>query len=330
MNKKSILVILIIVLTVITFIAIMKTVEVINRKEFARPIVYVVVKSVDPDVEFWEVAKSGANVAGIELGVDVVWLGPRAETDVDEQINIVNEVILKKPDAIVLAASDFTRLQDTAEKIMDSNITLVTLDSEVQTSYEHSFVATNNIEAAKEAARKMAEVIGEEGKVAIISHVFGVSTAIDRERGFREEINTYENIQLIDKMFYSDADTKKSYRETLNMLEEFPGIKGIFGTNETTAVGIGRAVKDKGLAGKVKVIGFDSNKELVQLIEEGVIDAVMIQKPFNMGYMGIKKAVEEYQNDKAEKKFIDTGSVLITKENLYEKENQKLIFPFAK
>ncbi|MBC7959951.1 MAG: substrate-binding domain-containing protein, partial [Vallitaleaceae bacterium] len=148
--------------------------------------------------------------------------------------------------------------------------------------------------------------------------------------GFIEGLEKYPNIHILDETWDCNSDVDLAYKKTLEILVKYPDVTGIFGSNEVSILGVARAIKDSELTGKIKLIGFDSNEEVVKLIEEGVIEATMVQRPFNMGYMGVKKAIEEYYNKKNVSEFIDTGYVVITKDNIYEPENQKLIFPFKK
>jgi len=291
-------------------------------------VVYVVVKSIDPEFEFWQTVKMGAETAARELDIDIVFTGPMEESDIAGQIEILEDIIPKRPMAIVLAPSDYKKLVPISEKIIKSNITLVTIDSAIDTPLCKSLISTNNLEAARQAAEEMARLIGYAGKVAIMSYVKGVSTAIERERGFREALSKYPQIQLVDETWFSEGREDIAYDQTLDMLSKHPDVSGIFGANEKTVIGIARAIEDLGLSGKIKLVGFDGDQEEVMFIEKGVIDAVMVQRPFNMGYLGVREAVE-ISLGKKRPEYIDTGVVLIRRDNLYTPENQKLLFPFV-
>ena len=326
--KRNIL--LISILFVVLIFSAINTLNLINERNYKKPVVYLVLKTINPNIEFWESVKKGAELASVEFEVDVIVEGAIDETNVEVQDEILEEIIKKKPKAIVLAVTDYKKIQPVAEKILEEGITLVTIDSDVKTDYKHSFVATNNTLAAKKAGKEMARILGEKGQVAVMTHFYASTTAKEREQGFRQELESYKDIKVIDKTWYCNSDVNLAYQKTLSILKEHPEVNGIFGSNEVAILGIAKAISDKGLSNKIKLIGFDSNPEVVQLIEEDVIDAVMVQRPFNMGYIGIKKAVEETKDRRKQKEFIDTGCVLITKENVYEPENQKLIFPFSK
>ncbi len=327
---KRLSVFIIILLVIILGLSTTYTIYFISNAKEDRPSVYVVMKSINPEVEFWSCIRDGAQIAGTELGVEVIALGSTEEKEVEEQILILRGLIEKRPSAIVLAANDYERMGDIAEDIYEAGITLVTVDSDVKSSYKHTYVGTNNIEGARQAADEMAKVLGGNGRVAIMTYFSGTSTAIDREKGFRDQISEHPGIDIIGETWTCNSDAQQAYTETLKMLEKYPDITGIFGSNETSILGVAKAVKDLGMAGKIKLIGFDSSEGIVTMIEEGVIDGVIVQRPFNMGYISVKMAVDEYYNDHQKKEYVDTGCVFVTKDNIYTPENQKLIFPFVK
>lgn len=331
MQKSKVPIILLISTIFVTLVfSIIYTLNAIDDAKSSKPVVYMVMKSTDQNIAFWNTVKEGAEIAGMELEVEVISTGPSNETDIESQQKILVDILEAQPHAVVLAAVDFERIQPFAERIMDAGITLVTVDSDVKTQYPHIFVATNNIEAAKMAGTQMGKALDGKGKVAVMTHFFASTTAYDRQSGFVEQMEQYPYIEVIDEKWDCNSDINIAYEKTLEILEKHPDVAGIFGSNEASLVGVARAIKDRGLAGKIKIIGFDSNEEVVQLIEENIIDATMVQRPFNMGYMGVKKAIEESNNKRNANEFVDTGYVLITKDNIYEPENQKLIFPFAK
>lgn len=305
------------------------TLNEIDNSKSVKPVVYMVMKSMDQNINFWNTVKEGAEIAGMELEVEVISIGPANETDIESQQQILTDILEKKPAAVVLAAVDYERIQTFAESIMDAGITLVTVDSDVKTDYPHIFVATNNIDAAKMAGARFGEILEGKGKIAVMTHFFASTTAYDRQSGVIEQLKQYPGIEVIDETWDCNSDIDIAYEKALEIIKKYPDVTGIFGSNEASLLGVARAIDDLGLGGKIKIVGFDSNEEVVQLIENGVIDATMVQRPFNMGYMGVKKAIEETNKKSNVDEFIDTGYVLITKDNIYEPENQKLIFPFT-
>ena len=165
----------------------------------------------------------------------------------------------------------------------------------------------------------------EDTKVAIVGHVKTASTAIEREKGVRSGLGDEED--RIVEVVFCDSEFDKAYNLTIDLMDKYPDITMIGGLNEYSSVGAARAIKKLGLAGRVKVIGFDSSIEEVELLEEGVFQGIIIQKSFNMGYLGIEEAVKLLKGKNVEEN-VDSGSQLITKDNMYTEENQKLLFPF--
>ena len=172
----------------------------------------------------------------------------------------------------------------------------------------------------------MAEYLSPGAKIGVIGQTPGASTAIDRTSGVKTALNN--NGLVLTDIRYCNSQEALAISETEKMLKEHPDIKGIVGVNEVSAMGAALAVKKMGLTDKVCIVGFDSSLSEVALIEEGVIKATVVQKPFNMGYAAVNSAVQAVKGIRLPASH-DTGSVLITKSNMYNRENQKLIFPFT-
>ena len=171
----------------------------------------------------------------------------------------------------------------------------------------------------------MKRFVSEDSCIAIIGHVKNSSTAIEREIGVRKGLGEYEE-KIVDVVF-CDSDYDKAYTQMMNLLEKYPSIDLVAGLNEYSAVGAARAIKEKGLEKQIKVVGIDSSLEEIQMLEEGIFTAIVMQNPFKMGYMGMEVAVKILDGEKVLKN-IDSGCQLITKDSMYTEENQKLLFPF--
>lgn len=289
---------------------------------------YFVPKSIEEGFEFWNIVMDGANTAANELGINIHFAGTMKETNIEGQIAILKEIIPKKPKAIIIAPADQDLLIPVCQQIMEEGIQLVLIDSDVNMDKPKALIQTDNLAAASAVARNLAEHIDRNGKVAIFSHVEGTSTAIQREKGFRQAMENYEDIAVYETTFFSDGQENKAYEEAMNFFSEHHDITAIFATNEKTAMGVGKALKDLKLEEKIIFVGFDADATQVQFIEEGIMLGSMVQKPFNMGYIGVKEAYGISELGK-EPTYIDTGFQWIDKENLFTPENQKLLFPFA-
>jgi len=301
-----------------------------HRMTFPRPArVDVIIKtnSNTDAMEFWQVLVDGVHVAAEEFRVDVRVSGPRTEADVDVQIAMVEDAIESRPDAIVLAATDFDRLVPVAQKIVDRGIKLIILDSGINADIAHSTVQTDNVAAGNKAGRVMQEYLQGPAKIAIISFVKNAASHLDREKGVREVLEGDPRVVQLDT-YSVDGSEQNAYAKVMEILRNDPGVTGVIGLNEGTTVGAGRAIRELGLKDRVTLVGFDNSLEEIKFLEEGVLKATVIQRPFSMGYLSIKTAAEVISGKKVPRT-IDTGSLVITRKNMYEEENQKLLFPFV-
>jgi len=290
----------------------------------------VVIKSTDNSMDFWKVIHDGVRVAADEFGVEAKVTGSLNEADVEQQIAAVDAAIARKPDAIVLAATDRDRLVPVAERAAKRGIRLIILDSGIASERAISTVSTDNIKAGREAGAVMLEQLkGTAGpsKVAVINYMSSAASLIAREQGVREVLQG-DGITILGP-YDAEGLQDNAYEIAKRVIREHPDLTGIVGLNEPTSVGAGRAILDLGKEGDIRLIGFDSSMNEIKLLERGVMQATIIQKPFQMGYLSVKAAVDVIRGGPGSvPKFIDTGSLVITKQNMYEEENQKLLFPF--
>ncbi len=288
--------------------------------------IQIVLKSIKGQpMDFWDVVQQGIDQAAKEFGVEVEISGPRFEKEITLQINILNGILEKEPPMLILAANDFKRLVQSVENAAAKKIPVITLDSGVDSDIPVSFIATDNLEAGFKAGTEMKRLI--EGKtnneIAIVSHIQETATAIDREAGVRSALES-ENII---GTWFCDVEQEKAYLITLELLKN-PELGGIVALNEVSALGVARAIDETGEKDRVFVVGFDNAIRELLFLEEGVIKATVVQRPYNMGYLAVKTAAE-YLSGKPIERIIDTGSVLITKENMFQREYQELLFPFT-
>lgn len=283
-------------------------------------------KIIDDENDFWTALIAGVKMAAQEHNVRLHIVAPSKEEEYKQQNALIEWAIDQKPDAILLAPCDYTQTTRVAQKVKENEITLIFIDSDVDKPICDSIVATDNFIAGNKMGRMAREYISKDTKIGVVGHVQASSTSIERIRGIEYGLGEAKN-QIVDTVF-SDSSFDKAYNATVQMLREHPDISFIFGTNEYASVGSANAIKDMGLAGKVKMIGFDNSLEEAQLLEEGVFEAIMIQKPFNMGYLGIEQALHVIRGETYTRS-VDSGSEIITTENMYTRENQKLLFPFV-
>lgn len=287
--------------------------------------IYVVMKATESDMEFWQVVQAGMQAAATQYDVAPQVVGPRLEKDVDQQIQILDDVIKKRPDGILLVAGDYNRLVPLVRKAAAEGITIVTLDSGLNSDVPVSFVGTDSVAAGYKAGREIVRLVPPGKEIAIISHIRGNATAIEREKGAREALKEQGRPAPIGT-FFVENDLGKAYRIVTELVATHPNLGGIVALNENSTVGTGRALRDAGAAGRIKLVGFDNSKEEAQFLESGVVQALMVQKPFNMGYIGIRTLVDAMRGEKVPK-VRHTASVLVRKSDMFTPENQKLLFP---
>ena len=230
------------------------------------------------------------------------------------------DCVHKKP----VYPANYTETVQYADRIEEANIKLVLVDSVMEKEMGNCVVATDNVEAG----RKMGVFIKENSKeicaIGVIGHVQGSSTATQREQGLREGLGEFEE-KIVDVVF-CDSDYHKAYQITREMLLDYPEINVLAGLNEYSSVGAAKAVIELGLQDEIFMIGFDSSLKEVDYLESEIFEAIVVQKPLNMGYLAIENTVKLLEN-KELPQYIDSGSALITKETMYMPENQKLLFP---
>jgi ribose transport system substrate-binding protein len=274
---------------------------------------------------FWLSVKAGAEAAGKDLNVNIIWKGAASETDITGEINIVEDMINQQVDGIVLAPSHGDSLVPVVDRAQKQGIPVTIFDSGISTQNYLSYVSTDNREGGAVGARRMAEKLGGKGKVAILGVKKGSVSTDEREEGFRDTIQKqFPGISLVPIIYYGEASANKSLAAAEDVLTSNPDLTGLFASNESSTVGAVRAVRQRNLAGKVTLVGFDATSDLVQNVKDGSIDSLVLQNPRKMGYEGVKTIVDKIAGKTPERR-IDTGVKLLTKENLSTPEMQDLI-----
>lgn len=268
--------------------------------------------------QFWQAVKAGADKAAAEFNVKVTFEGPDNETMVDRQIDMLSAAIAKKPTAIGFAALDSQAAIPLLRQASKAGIPIIAFDSGVDSDIPKATAATDNVAAAALAADKMAEKIGKAGPVAILAHDQTSRTGIDRRDGFIQRVKSkYPKIDVV-TVQYGSGDHLKSTEVTKSILLANPNLKGIFGTNEGSAIGVANGVRELGRKGVV-IIGYDSGAQQTKAIREGLIAGAVTQNPVGIGYETVKAAVAVAQG-KSVPKSIDTGFYYYDKSNIDKPE----------
>lgn len=275
--------------------------------------------------QFWLTVKAGADAAGKEYNANIIWNGPAQETEIAEQINILQDMIARGVDAVVIAACDAHALVDPIHNALDAGVPVITIDSGIESDRPLSFVATDNVAAAKAAADVLADLIGGEGKVGVMPIVPGAATSEMREQGFREGAKAHPGMVIATTLF-SYSDSAKAMAAAEDMLTANPDLAGIFVENEAGCIGAVQAVKAAGKAGQVKLVAFDAAEQQIEALKDGTVQALVVQNPFQMGYQGVKAAIDHIEGREIPKR-IDTGVTIVTQENLNDPDVQALLHP---
>lgn len=281
------------------------------------------------NANLWQNVKKGAEAAGKDLGNEykVTFQGPQAETAIDEEVNMVNNAINRGVSGIVLAASDPEALIPPVKKAFENGIPVVIIDSGINSDgkYYQSFLATDNRAAGKLAAEKLLAKHGmKKGKVAVMSYTPGAASAIERTGGFMDEVKKQQDIKLMEPL-YSQSDMVTALNQTIDVLTSNPDLTAIFGANEPTAVGMARAIKERGFAGKLVAVGFDGNQDLQNFVRDGTLEGIVVQSSYQMGYKGVNTINKIIKGEKVDK-FIDTGVVFVTKDNIDSEEAKAVLY----
>ena len=284
--------------------------------------------------EFWKTVHAGADKAGKELGVEIIWKGPLKEDDRDAQISVVEDFTSKGVSGIVLAPLDDTALRAPVANAQNNGIPVVLFDSGMKGTAGKdfvSFVATDNFRGGQLAGEYLAKTLNGKGSVIVLRYNEGSDSTTKREDGFLDAVKKSPGIKILSSDQYAGVTTETAYKAGENLLSRYKGqkIDGIFCACEPVAFGMLRALQDANLAGKVNLIGFDSSEVMLKSIQNGQVKAIVVQNPMQIGYMGVKTLVQHLKNQKVPER-IDTGATLITKENMETPEIQSLLNPLEK
>ena len=277
---------------------------------------------------FWQSVHAGANKAAGETGVEVEWNGPASETDFNGQLQIVEAMINKHLDAIVLAPIDKKAMVSVVERAMRANIPVVIFDSPVDTDQFVAQVATDNYKAGQLAAERMGKITDGKGKIAIVAVQVGAASTMAREQGFEDTIKSqFPGIRIMDKR-YGEAAVERSLTVAENMLTAYSDLDAMFASNESSTVGASRAIKARG-GTKVQLVGFDSGPSLEEDLKSGVIDSLVVQDPFTMGYRALTIAVKKL-NGETPQKIQNLEPHLVTRADLDKPDVRALLNPDLK
>jgi len=283
--------------------------------------------------EFWKSIHAGSNKAAGELTaqgteVEVIWKGPIREDDREQQIQVVEGFAAQAVSGIVLAPLDNRALVRPVAEAGRAGVPTVIIDSGLESNDFVSFVATDNRKGGTLAADRMGQLLNGKGKVLVLRYAEGSASTTEREEGFISQIKQkFPEIELVSTNQYAGATRDTAKRASENLLNTYADqVQGIFTPNESSTAGMLLALQDIGKAGKVSFVGFDSSQTFIDAINANQLHGIVVQNPFNMGYLGVRTMVDNLLGKPVSKQ-IDTGVMLVTKENMQSPEVQTLLHP---
>jgi ribose transport system substrate-binding protein len=283
--------------------------------------------------EFWKSIHAGSIKAARELSaqgteVEVIWKGPLREDDREQQIQVVEGFAAQGVSGIVLAPLDDRALVRPVADAKRAGVPTVIIDSGLQSTDFVSFVATDNRKGGSLAAERMGQLLQGRGKVLVLRYAEGSASTSEREAGFIETIKAkFPQIELVSTDQYAGATRDTAKRASENLLNRFgEEVQGIFTPNESSTAGMLLALQDIGKAGKISFVGFDSSQVFIDALKGDQLHGIVVQNPFNMGYLGVRTMVASLSGTTVEQK-IDTGVMLVTKDNMSSPEVEALLHP---
>jgi|TARA_R100000935_G_scaffold30321_1_gene50660 ribose transport system substrate-binding protein len=286
----------------------------------------VIVKTTNSN--FWQNVSKGADAAIAGQSAHTVsFNGPASESAVADQVSLVENAINRGVSAIVLAPSDPEALAPVVKRAFEAGIPVAIIDSMLAAgneAYYQTFLSTDNCAAGELAAQTMIDAAGSTGKVAVMSYVAGVGSEIGRVGCFSDYLAKNSDLEIVGP-FYSQSQMATALNQTTDILAANTDLVGIFGANEPTAIGMGRAIEQAGKAGQLTAIGFDGNADLQDMVKSGTLLATAVQGSFQMGELGVQAVMGVLAGETIET-FIDTGVVMVTKDNIDSPVAQNVLY----
>ena len=275
--------------------------------------------------QFWQTVHAGAVQAGREYGFEIEWNAPALEIDAPRQIDIAQSMVTRKLAGIAIAPVDRKALVSVIERATAQGVPVAVYDSDVDTNRRITYVATDNREGGRMAARRLGQVLGGKGKVLVVGFMPGSASTMEREEGFLEEMKkSFPGIVVMDLQF-GMASRAKSMSVTENALSANADLTGIFADNESSLAGAVQALKGRNNR-SVKLVGFDASEQLIGDLKEGWIESLVVQDPFKMGYESVK-AIGEKRKGSSVAARMDLPARLIEPKDLDLPDVKALLFP---
>jgi ribose transport system substrate-binding protein len=285
--------------------------------DFSKDHIDVIVKATTS--QYWATVFDGAAAAANKLGVTISKLGAAAETDVAQEVSIMENAIQSRPTAIVVAATNAQALAKPIDAATNAGIPVIVIDSNANTDKYVTFLATNNVTGGERAADELASCVKartgkEEGDVAYMTALAGAQSLNDRDKGFVDELKKYPGLKIVDHRV-GNNDPGRALSDAEDILTRHPSLSGVFADNELEGDGAGRAIQEKNLGAKMCAVAFDTSDQEVAFVRDGQLDGLIVQNPYMMGYAGVWYALAA-ANGVVLPHYVDSGVHVVTKANI--------------
>lgn len=280
------------------------------------------------ETEFWKSVFAGARAAASEYNVNLNIVGPETEEDYETQNALIEDAVAQGAEALVFSAISYTENAPAIDAAAEAGVKIAVIDSDVDSRAVGVRIGTDNVEAGRMTAQAALAAREDRLVLGLINYDLGSRNGQEREQGLREELARSDRVGEIYTLNVL-AEVGDAREKTMELLRAHPEINVVVGFNEPTAVGAAQAVDRLGLGGTVDVVGFDSNVETVDLMQTGVVSALIVQNPYAMGYLGVEAACDLLGGETFDPNaLLDTATQIVTRENMFSLEGQKALFPF--
>lgn len=278
--------------------------------------------------EFWLSVFAGAEAAATEYNVKLTIVGPETEEDYETQNRMVAQAVADGAEALVFSAIDYENNAVAIDDAAGQGVRIVAIDSNVDSSAVSTYIGTDNYAAGQMAARAALERVEGELKVGIINYDISSANGQERQRGAADIFQESGRAELV-AVINTLAEAGQAREDTAALLKKHPEINVLLAFNEPTSVGAAEAVENLGLSEQVFLVGFDSNVITIDGLQEGSVDALVVQNPYAMGYLGVESAYKLLSGQSGElEQTVDTSTQIVDRENLFSSDSQKALFAF--
>ena len=278
---------------------------------------------------FWKSVYAGASNASTAYNMEMIFEGPDNEEDYQAQNEMIERAAAEGVDAIIFSAVDYNASVEAIEQAAGKGINIIVIDSDVNSDMVKCRIGTDNYNAGCMAGKAVLDTEEQEVNIGIVNFDKNSENGQKREKGFRDVVEEDERVSVTASINVIST-TEDAQAGTEQMLKEHPEINVVVTFNEWTSLGVGYAIQAMGLKDEVRVVAFDSNVVSVGMLETGEVDALIVQNPYAMGYLGVETAYQLLNGMVLTEDRVDTETMLVTKENMYNEECQRILFAFEK